>query len=121
LAVVASTAGSGFAQEGHPLRGSWIGTWNGNTHGNDVLIVMDWNGTTVTGSINPGTDNIKITGVTLDPENWTVKLEADTGNKSKGVHYVIEGKIEQLELPSRSIVGTWKSEEGNGELKIVRQ
>jgi len=43
-----------LAQEGHPLKGSWIGEWSGNTAlGDFVLIVMDWNGEEVTGMINP--------------------------------------------------------------------
>ena len=42
-----------LAQEGHPLKGSWIGEWSGNTtHGDFVLIVMDWNGEEVTGMIS---------------------------------------------------------------------
>src|SRR5690606_10679021 len=33
------------AQEGHPLKGSWLGTWKSNdTHGENVLLVLDWNG-----------------------------------------------------------------------------
>ncbi len=31
------------AQEGHPLKGSWIGEWSGNSDlGEFVLVVMDW-------------------------------------------------------------------------------
>ena len=38
--TLASVAGiPAGAQEGHPLKGSWIGTWTGNkTHGNDVVV-----------------------------------------------------------------------------------
>src|SRR5438105_3896489 len=55
-----------IAQEGHPLKGSWIGVWESNTqHGNDVLLVMNWDGKNVSGTINPGTDNIKIDKATL--------------------------------------------------------
>ena len=45
------------AQEGHPLKGSWLGTWTGNkVHGNDVLLVITWDGKNITGDVNPGTD-----------------------------------------------------------------
>ena len=55
---------SAMAQEGHPLKGSWIGEWSGNTTlGDFVLIVMDWDGENVTGMINPGTDNMEIDNV----------------------------------------------------------
>jgi 1,4-alpha-glucan branching enzyme len=42
--TLASVAGiPAGAQEGHPLKGSWIGTWAGNkTHGNDVVVVLNW-------------------------------------------------------------------------------
>src|SRR4029453_6935770 len=59
LALVALAGGAAIAQEGHPLKGSWIGTWSGNkVHGDDVLFVLNWDGKAVTGMINPGTDNI---------------------------------------------------------------
>jgi hypothetical protein len=102
------------AQEGHPLKGSWIGEWTGNKAlGEFVLIVMDWNGKEVTGMINPGTDNLKIDSVDLDPSDWSVEIKAGD--------YTIDAKIESLELPSRSLVGTWKSRNGRGDFEIVRQ
>jgi hypothetical protein len=123
--TLASLAGSApvRAQEGHPLKGSWIGTWTGNkTHGNDVVVVMNWDGKAISGMINPGTDNIPIKAATLNPTGWTVHIEAD--GKDKGgapVNYVIDGKIENLPLPNRSITGTWKSQKENGAFKIGRQ
>lgn len=103
-----------MSQEGHPLKGSWIGEWSGNTtHGDFVLIVMDWNGDEVTGMINPGTDNIEIEEVDLDPSDWSVEISAGD--------YTIDGVIENLELPSRSLTGTWSSRNGRGDFDIVRQ
>ncbi len=32
------------AQEGHPVKGSWIGEWEGNALGESILMVMDWDG-----------------------------------------------------------------------------
>jgi hypothetical protein len=111
------------AQEGYPLKGSWIGSWAGNTvHGDDVLIVMNWDGKAVSGMINPGTDNIKIGSATLDPAGWKVHIEADAKDKAgAAVHYVIDGNIKSLELPSRSIEGTWSSQKGKGKFEIHRQ
>ena len=77
LAVV-SLAAPITAQEGHPLKGSWIGTWGpSKTHSNDLLVMMNWDGKTITGMINPGTDNIPIKNATLNPEGWVVHLEAE--------------------------------------------
>src|ERR1051326_5420211 len=85
-----------FAQEGFPLKGSWLGTWTGNKIlGNDVLLVMTWDGKNITRTINPGTDNIAIKNATLDPAGWLVHIEADAKDKSgQPVTYTIDGKIE---------------------------
>ena len=43
------------AQEGHPLIGTWSGDWGPSaTQRNQVLIVMEWKTTTLSGVINPG-------------------------------------------------------------------
>ena len=111
-----------LGQEGHPLKGSWIGEWSGNeSHDEFVLLVLDWDGKNVTGIINPGTDNIEIDKVELDPADWSVTIEADTEVDGKPLNYVITGNITQLELPTRSINGTWKSESGTGDFQISRQ
>ncbi|HEX5419115.1 MAG TPA: hypothetical protein VFY39_03880 [Gammaproteobacteria bacterium] len=111
------------AQEGFPLEGTWLGTWESNTvNGDSVFLVLDWNGKSISGTVNPGTDNMPITDASLTPKGWLVHLEADAKDKSgKPVHYVIDGKIEHLELPNRTIVGTWKSEEGSGAFNVSRQ
>ena len=123
LAALAGGA-SLAAQEGHPLKGSWIGTWEGNkAQGNDVLVILNWNGKAITGMINPGTDNMEIKNATLNPDGWQVHLEADLKDKSGKVTntYVIDGKIENLAFHNRSVVGTWRSQNGKGAFKISRQ
>ena len=115
--------GTGTAQEGHPLKGSWLGEWAGNTvHGDNILLILDWDGKAITGMINPGTDNIPLKAGALEPNGWVVKLEADGKDKDgSAVRYVIEGKLENLELPNRSIKGTWSSNKGRGEFTASRQ
>ena len=111
------------AQEGHPLKGSWIGTWATNhNQGNDLLIVLNWDGKNITGTINPGTDNIPVKNATLNPEGWLVRFEADAKDKAgKAITYVLEGKIGNLPLPNRTLTGTWKNQEESGVLKLSRQ
>jgi hypothetical protein len=124
LSVAALLGGSpAVAQEGHPLKGSWLGTWTGNKiHGNDVVMVLNWDGKNITGMINPGTDNIPIKTATLNPEGWVVHFEADAKDKSGAtLTYVIDGKIEDLRLPNRSITGTWKNQRESGMFKVSRQ
>lgn len=122
LSFVALAGAGAVAQEGHPLKGSWIGTWSGNkTHGEDVLFVLNWDGKAVTGMINPGTDNIAIKTMTLDADKWTVHVEADGKDKQGAVTYVIDGKLENLAMHNRFITGTWKSQRGSGAFRIQRQ
>ena len=111
------------AQEGHPLKGSWLGTWGpSKLHSNEIVLVMNWDGKAITGTINPGTDDIPIKNATLNPEGWVVHLEADAKDKSGAtINYVIDGKIENLSFHNRSIVGTWKSQKESGPFKISRQ
>ena len=113
----------GQAQEGHPLKGSWIGTWEGNNvHDEFVVVVLDWNGEEITGLINPGTDDIDITSAELNPENWSIRIEADTeDSQGRSVDYVIEGTIQDLELPNRYITGTWRNGSNRGDFEIRRQ
>jgi hypothetical protein len=122
IACLASPAPAG-AQEGHPLKGSWIGNWGpSQNHTDDVLILIRWDGKAITGMINPGTDNIPIKNASLTPQGWLVHLEGDGKDKSgKVITYVLDGKIENLGLPHRSIVGTWKTQNEKGNFKITRQ
>ena len=125
LLAVSALAGSSpaAAQEGHPLKGSWLGTWAGNTsHSPDVILVLNWDGNAITGVINPGTDNIPVKNATLNPEGWVVHLEADARDRSgRALTYVIDGRIENLHVPNRGITGTWKNQKESGEFKVNRQ
>lgn len=121
--TVACLAGASVAaQEGHPLKGSWIGTWGpSKVHSNDILIILNWDGKTVSGMINPGTDDIPIKNASLNPDGWVVHFEAETKDKAGPLNYVFDGKIEGLAFHNRSITGTWKSQRESGQFKIQRQ
>ena len=123
LLISAPMGSSAAAQEGHPLKGSWLGTWTGNTsHSPDVVLVLNWDGKAITGIINPGTDNLAIKNATLNPEGWVVHLEADAKDGSgRALTYVIDGTIDTLHVPNRGIVGRWKNQKESGEFKVNRQ
>jgi hypothetical protein len=111
------------AQEGHPLKGSWIGDWGPNKGDrNPVTIVLDWDGKNITGTINPGPNAVPIQKATLEPKGWLVHFEAETKDRSgKIIRYVIDGKIDNLGLPNRAIVGTWTHDNVKGDFTIQRQ
>jgi hypothetical protein len=57
----------------------------------------------------------------LDPSNWAVHFEADSKDSSgKPVHYVVDGKIEDLGSVHRSIVGTWMAGTTRNNFKVTR-
>jgi hypothetical protein len=115
-----------FAQEGHPLTGTWHGDWGPTpTHRNDVTLVLDWDGKNITGLINPGPESIKLSKATLEPNNdpkkWLVHFEADAKDRDGNpVHFVIDGTIQNLTAIRRSIVGTWSHGSVKGDFKITR-
>src|SRR5262245_19770458 len=105
-----------FAQEGHPLKGSWMGDWGSSAaQRSSLLLVMNFDGQ-ITGTINPGTDNMIIKNATLDPKGWTLHLEAETKDKSgQTVKLVMDGKIDEIAMYDRSIKGTWSNQTSKGD------
>lgn|SRR5487761_380172 len=112
----------GFAQQGHPLTGTWSGDWGPTaTERHQVTLVMNWDGRTVTGIINPGPDSIPISSVFVDVANWTVRIEADAKDKSGNpVHIAAEGRLENLGSYHRTITGAWRQGAAKGDFRIAR-
>lgn len=109
------------AQEGHPIKGSWVGVWDSEPHGRSLLVVMDWDGENISGIINPGTDNIEISEASLDPEDWTVTIETDHREDGERYRYRLEGTIQNIEQANRSITGTWRNGDDSGNFELARQ
>ena len=112
------------AQEGHPLIGTWSGDWGMSTaQRNPVLIVMEWNNTTLSGIINPGDrDEAPIRVGTLDSTKWTLHLEADSKDeRGNPVKVVVDGKLENIGSHSRTLTGTWTRGTIKGDFKLTRE
>src|SRR4051812_15349920 len=109
--AVAATAS---AQFGHPLKGTWSGDWGtSRTH---VVLEFQWDGKNISGAINPGASAVTFSKVTLDPPTWMVHAEADKG----GVHYAIDGKMENIGANARVMTGTWQQGSQKGNFKLTR-
>ena len=118
IAASVSWGTPAVAQEGHPLKGSWIGTWGpSKSHSNDLLMVLNWDGKAISGMINPGTDNIPIKTATLTPEGWVVRIQAE--GKTESV--TLDGKIENVAMHNRTVTGTWKNAKESGKFQMQRQ
>src|SRR3954463_13335967 len=94
LALVAPFVTPVNAQEGHPLTGSWHGTWGASANQRSPLFIyMKWDNKNVVGTLNPGPNGAPLKTVTLDPAKWMVHIESDAKDKSGAmVHIVADGK-----------------------------
>ena len=128
--AIALLAVSGFsrtivrAQEGHPLVGTWHGTWGPNANDrHDVTLVLQFDGKAITGIMNPGLDAVRFDRITLDPTMWSVRFEASpkaAAGKAASEPIVIDVKIEDVTNRRRSLVGTWTQGTTKGDFKASR-
>jgi hypothetical protein len=98
------------AQEGHPLVGSWHGDWGPaeSLDRKDLTVIMDWDGTSVTGLVNPVTDRAGLENARLDSSDWTVHFEVDLRSESGGtIRCVADGRLDRLGSDRRTLEGTW--------------
>jgi hypothetical protein len=108
MVALLMAGGSAVAQEGHPLVGSWHGD-RGTSPNNrtDVTVLMDWDGTRITGTVNPGFDAMPLQNATLNPKDWTLHFEIDSKESGKVVRCNVDGKIDRLGSDQRTLAGTW--------------
>jgi hypothetical protein len=134
-------AAPALAQEGHPAKGTWVGYWGPTATENRLVIVMDYDGKTISGTVNPGANAVPIKLARLDitpgtppakpgdiPGEPTFKLhiEADTKDaKGNSMTIVADGTLRDVALPGRAMVGTWTQTSGGktvkGDFRINRQ
>ena len=106
-----------IAQEGHPLTGTWHGSWGPSaTQRTDVTLVMKWDGKNVVGIINPGFDAMPLENAVLEPKGWMFHFEAT----AKDGKVVADGKIENVTNARRSITGKWTQGGRTGDFKVTR-
>ena len=115
-----------FAQEGHPLVGSWHGDWSLGAGRQDLTLVIDYtpDGAGVTGIANPGFDHASLQNIQLtipQPTDWNVTFEVELKDKTgKATRYVAEGKLDKIGSDRRTLTGTWRSGASKGDFKLTR-
>ena len=121
-----------FAQFGHPLKGSWSGEWwlkKGAE--NRILLDFDWDGKALKGMLNPGTDNLPMQNLTLQPppindvskamDPWLLHFEADMKDATgKVTRVVVDGKLQNIGAYNKFITGTWSMGGQKAEFKVTR-
>ncbi len=119
---ILSLAVATSAQYGHPLKGSWSGDWGtGEDRRTRLLLVFDWDGTQIIGTLNPGPSAVPIATASLDPSSWTVQIEAEGQDDSGApVPYVIIGELQNIGSSHRVITGSWTQGTVTGDFTITR-
>jgi hypothetical protein len=124
LTSLALLPAAATAQFGHPLDGLWSGQWGPTDKPNRLLLELDWDGKSVTGVINPGSNAATVTRVTIDhsdPSSWVVKLEAEGKDASgKPVRIVVDGRLENIGAYRRVFRGTWMQGTHKGAFVVTR-
>jgi hypothetical protein len=103
-----------FAQEGHPLAGTWHGEWHpASGPAAKIVMYMKWDGQNVVGTINPGPGAIPLKVASF--QGWNVHFEADAKD-----HISADGKVENVGSYHRTISGTWSQGASKGSFKLTR-
>jgi hypothetical protein len=99
------------------LTGTWTGDWGpSEDHRNLVTLALDWDGTHLTGTLNPGIDPVAITGGSFASESGAVTMEANgNGPDGKMIHYTMEGQ-----LTDSVITGTWMDGDKKNDFKLKK-
>jgi hypothetical protein len=102
----------------NPLTGTWTGSWGPNERDrNDVTVELAWDGTSLTGTVNPGPNAIPLQQSRFNPATGEVHFEADAqGRGGQTIHYVVDGKVE-----GNTMSGMWNHPERGGDFTITRQ
>lgn len=116
LVLLASTAS---AQEGFPLDG----TWRGETKAKDgsprtIVLVMQWDGKQVNGTMNPGRDGTEFTGGKLVPDGWKFTLNFKT---TQGANVRFDGTISNLGKYDRVLAGKWTEGTETFDIRFVHE
>lgn len=100
-----------------PLSGTWTGEWGPNANDrNMVTLELKWDGTALTGTVNPGPEGVALTKASYAADTSTVMMEADAPARGGAtVHYTIEGKVEGTMMS-----GSWSHDDKKGDFKITK-
>ncbi len=114
------------AQEGHPLAGTWYGEYTAGGQKRDLTVIMKWDGTTITGQVNPGPEAKKLTatlGITPGKPNEKQSTEGIPPIFHVRIEFdgmVFEGDIQNPVAGNRRIAGTWSRGAEKGTFQIRR-
>jgi len=100
-----------------PVSGTWTGDWGPTaTDRNQVTLELKMEGSTLTGTVNPGPNAVPLTKASFTKDTGAITMEADAkGHDGKAVHYTIDGKVE-----GTTMAGTWNHASKKGDFKLTK-
>lgn len=98
-----------------PVSGTWMGDWGpSESHRNPVTVELKFDGSALTGTINPGPNAISLSKGSFNKDTGMIMMEADAkATDGKTVHYVIDGKVEGTMMS-----GSWNHDDKKGDFKL---
>jgi hypothetical protein len=115
------------AQEGHPMVGSWHGTWGPNAkERHDLTLIVDYtaDGSGITGLLNPGFEHATLENFVVEfpkPTDWLVKFEVEVKDKTgKVTRHVASGKLDKIGSDRRTLTGSWTAGTVKGDFVLTR-
>lgn len=98
-----------------PISGTWTGDWGPSPNDrNPVTLELAWDGTTLTGTVNPGPDAVPLTTASFDPVTNAIRMEADAETFRGPAHYMIEGTVE-----GSAMSGSWGHDDVSGDFTLA--
>jgi len=107
------------AQEGFPLDGTWRGervAADGTPR--TIVMIIEWDGKTINGTINPGPQAVSFTTAELQPAEWKFTLQAASG---KGEAIAFEGTLADIGRYDRTLTGKWSEGKESFDIRFVRE
>ena len=109
-AVEPSTASS------DPLTGTWSGDWGPSpSDRNTVTLDLQWDGSNLTGTVNPGPDAVPLSNASYNPDTQMIMMEAEVERGGRTIHYTIDGTLE-----GNTMMGTWVHDDRKGDFKLSK-
>jgi len=119
LGLLLLVCGAAVAQEGFPLDGTWRGeVVNQDGSHRTIVLVMQYDGKQVNGTMNPGPSSIDFTGGKLNPEGWKFTVAFKGAN---GVNTQFSGAISDLGKYNRVLAGKWTEGARSFDIRFVHE
>lgn len=100
-----------------PISGRWSGDWGPSAFDrNEVVVDLAWDGSVLTGTVNPGPNAVELKETSFDAATGAVRMEVDAESFRGSVHYVIEGKLD-----GNRISGSWSHDNRVGDFTLTRE